>query len=291
MLKRKVTGYDIDPVARRNQFRLGQGGFVGSIAPTGGGIQNSIRSIVNGFNLPQSAGSTGHVPSMNNNGAGRPVGSLMPATRSEGVQKLLTPQFTLRSQNQAKSNQSLTDWTREFLQNRPRAKRFANEEMASVGRVYGSGDGSLEGDLAGVRKSKATAIRDLTEAAMRRAGRADSLRRMTGGNNSYFDRLRSQDMMNIAASTAASNSDQEREDMIYLDQARRGSVGTRRSILDSLINSELLPGQVSNAMESDDLNRLNQLAGIEYGNNDYIPSEDAYSRRLNFLNYLSQFDV
>ncbi len=258
-------------------------GATRGFAPTD--LNNRIRDLVSSFSMP----SSGYVPSMNNNGAGRPVGSTVAAPRSEGVAAQMPSMFATRSSNATGSTQSLADWTKEFLGSRPRAKKFADEEMTSIGRLYGSGAGSLQGDLSNLRSNRSAAIRDLTESAMRRAGRADSLRRMTGGNNSYNDQLYAQQLGEIAASTAASDSDQARDDLFYLDQARRGSVGARGALLDQNLNRDLLPARMSNEFETMNLDRLGQLSSIDQGNNSYIPAEDAYTRRINFINYLKQF--
>lgn len=283
-----VTDFDINPALNaRTLPRLQTSGYNPNPYGSSGAVANRIRSLVSGFNLPAyNPAGDGYVPSMNNNGAGRPVGSLVPQVRSPNVQSALTPAFQTRTANSARSTQSLSDWTKEFLKNRPRAQRFADEEMSSIGRLYGSGSGSLEGELSGIRNDRSAAIRDMTEAAMRRAGRADSLRRMTGGNSSYLDRVYGQSMRDIAASTAASGADQHREDALYLDQSRRGAAGSRTALLDQLLGRELYPAQVGNAVEGSDLDRLSQLSGIEYGNNDYLPAEDAYGRRLDFLQRL-----
>lgn len=251
-------------------------------------ITNRIQGFVNGFGVPGRNTTPGYVPSMNWNGAGRPVGSTVAAPRSAEVQTGVAQAYKTNAATNDTARKSLTDWTREFLASRPRAQQYADEETGAIGRLYGSGSDSTGGALERIRRNARLALRDQTEAAYRRAGRTNSLRRLGAGgvNSSYLDRAYAQDMGRIASEGALRDADRERSDLMYLEDRRLGQVGNRQQLMDRLLERNLLPVSVASGVQGDEVNRLGQIAGLDYGNNDYIPAEDAYARRINFMNDL-----
>lgn len=269
----------------------------GQPIPAGGSISGRIRNLVGDFTSPMGVGRTGirnttpgYVPSMSWNGAGRPVGSVVSAPKSASVQTGIGQAQTTNAAADATAAKSLSDWTKEFLASRPRAQQFADEETAAIGSVYGTGAGSTQGNLARIRNNARLALRDQTEAAIRRAGRTNSLRRLSRGgvNSSYLDRAYGQDLQRIMSQGATQDADREREDLLYLEGQRTGRAGTRQQLMDRLLERNLMPASVESGMQSDRIGRLGGIANLEYGNNVYAPAEDAYARRINFLNSLME---
>lgn len=287
------------------------GGYGSGPAPVVSPINQRLKDLFGGFTGTTSRmgspgggyggasgapGSAGYMPSMNANGAGRPqtnfaVGATLASPRSMPVQNAVNTAYGARSTNQAVGNQSLTDWTKEFIASRKPSAQFAGEETGAISRFYGSGPDSVGGDLSRIRNNQAASLRDLTEQAYRRAGRDNSLRRMGRQPSSYLDNLHAQQFAGIAAQGAYRQGDQERADLAYVNSARTGMAGQRQNILDQQLNQNLLPYQTASQFEGDGLNRLGQLANLDYGNNTYQPVEDAYSKRAAFLQQLMEMGI
>lgn len=259
--------------------------------PSGGtSITDRIRNLVGSFDVaPTPTGNSGYIPSMNWTGAGRPVGSVIATPKSPQVQMGVNQAYGTNAANTTAARQSLADWTKEYLAGQPAAQQYSGQETAAIGRVYGSGPGSVAGNLADIRQQRATALRDLTQGAYRRADRTQSLRQLGAGgtNSSYLQRAYAQDLGNIAANSAVQGADQQRADELYLNQQQLGNVGTRQELQDRLLGRNLMPAQVASGLEQDATGRLGSIANLDYANNFYAPAEDAYSRRIAYLQQLA----
>lgn len=250
-------------------------------------VSRNIQGLAAGFNMPTQQ--AGYTPSMNYTGAGRPVGSTVAQPKSPQVGTGLQQGYATNQATNTQGRQSLADWTREYLKQRPQAQQYAGEETGAISQVYGQGQDSLQGQLARIRQNRAAAMRDATEQSYRRAGRMNSVRQIAspGAGSGFLDRRYQQDLANVGTQAALQNSDLARQDAMYLNQQRLGQVGTRQQLMDNLLSREMQPYQMQSGMETDQVNRLGQLASLDYSQNAYVPAEDAYSRRMDFLQNLA----
>lgn len=206
--------------------------------------------------------------------------------RSGAVQGGITAAWTTRDANQKQANQSLTDFTKEFLANRGKVNQYGQEEQNAVSSVYGSGPGSLQQSLADIRRQRAALTNQAAQSAMNRATRVNSLRRLSAPNSGYLDRLFAQDLAGIAVDSAGRESDQARADTLYLNDQRLGGIGRRTGIVDTLASRNFMPAEAAARLEGANLSSLGGLANLEYGNNIYERPEDAAMRRLQYLRSL-----
>lgn len=180
--------------------------------------------------------------------------------------------------NRAQANQTITDFTKNYLQQGPQLKSFANQETGAIGRFYGSGPGSVAGDLAAIERRRSNAVTQAAESAIRRAARANSIRRMGSGNNSANDHWYVQQVGNIAAQTAADRAQNDSANYRYVADSQRGLAGQRQKLLNDLTMRDLTPLDVSQRYEANSLSNLGTLGTLEDRNTIY--DDTALRRQL-----------
>lgn len=208
--------------------------------------------------------------------------------RSPAVQQAVNGAFATQAATQGNAQQSLTDFTKQFIESRPKVDQYGQEEQDSISQIYGSGPGSVQTQLADLNRQRQAATNQAAAAAMSRAGRANSVRRLTGGNSSYLDRLYAQDLSGIATGAAGQYADQGRADLQYLTGQRAGNVGRRQQIIDSILNRNMGPADAAAHIQNQNVDAIGALANLEYGNHNYTAPEDAYSKRLEFMQRLRE---
>lgn len=233
--------------------------------------------------LPRAGGGIGFNLFGQNPGATSLSAPLFASQKSAQVASALGSAFTDRAANQAAAKQTLTDFTKEFIASRPQVQQAANQEMGSIDSMYGSGPGSVQAQLHALNLQQQASINQAAQSAMARAGRANSMRRLQSPNSSYLDHLYGQDLRNVAVNAAGHGAEQGRADLQYLNSNRQGLVGRRQQIIDSVLNRGFAPMNAANQVETNNLGQIGGLAGLEYGNNVYSAPEDAYTKRLNFI--------
>lgn len=211
---------------------------------------------------------------------------LFTSTRSAPVQGQIDTAVATHGANDALANQSLADFVKELKASRGAVGQAGAQEQNAVSQVYDSGPGGLQAQLAALNRQKTGAINMAAESAMNRAARTNSIRRLSAPNSSYLDRLFSQDLSGIATGAAGASADQGRADLQYLNDQRLGAVGRRQSIIDNIVNRNLLPAQAAASVEGNSLNNLGQLSYLNSNNNMYETPESAYARKLSFYQNL-----
>lgn len=185
--------------------------------------------------------------------------------------------------NQGQVNQSLADFTKNYLAQTPAVKGYADQETAAIGKFYGSGAGSVSGDLAAIEARRANAINRAAAGAVRQASRSNTLRRMGSGNNSANDRLYAQMLMGIAADSAQQQTANDASNYRYVADNQRGLAGARQKLLSDLAMRDLAPADAALSYQSRGLSNLGSLAGLENSNTIY---DDTALRRQQLLNSL-----
>jgi hypothetical protein len=207
---------------------------------------------------------------------------LFASTKSAPLQQQINSATQTRAANQQQAQQSLTDFTREFLDSKGKVQKASDQESASLNNIYGTGQGSLEQQLAAFNRQKQAATSAAAQSAIGRAMRANRLARAQSGNSSYLDRALAQQLAEINTGAAGQAADQGRADLQYLTGLRTGNIGRQQSIIDNVLNRNFMPAEAAANMENLNLHNLGSLANLEYGNNTYNTPENEVMNRLNF---------
>lgn len=273
------------PAPVLNGVRQPAGPVMPRFFPAGPTVPMGTPGMVNLSSLwgrPSSGAALPALPALNP--GAQPLAAL---TRSSQAQAGVNQAYQQRATNQQQGQQSLTDFAKEYIANRPMAQRAAQQEVGAVDQIYGSGAGSLEQRLAALNNERQAATNAAAQSAYAQAIRADKANRMFGGNSSYNNRLFARNLYNINAEGAGRAADQSRADLMYLTEQRQGATGRRAQILDELARRNLVPAAAAQQFEGTNLGLLGQVADLDYGNHVYESPEAAYTRRLNFIDDLA----
>lgn len=214
---------------------------------------------------------------------------MVATVKSPVIQGGINTAMTTRTDNAKTEQQSLKDYAAQVLGGQPKAQAAADQEINSINQIYQTGGDSIEARLAQLNRQEQAAANIAAQRAMSGVRRGYNAQRAGGGNSSYLDRLMAQQMYGIRAQNAGMGAQQGRNDLQWLTGQRTGQVGRRQNILDTLAQRGLAPAFAGQQMESGALGNLGRLADLDYGNNLYEMPEDAWRRRLDFLDYLSPY--
>lgn len=200
--------------------------------------------------------------------------------KSAPIQAQVNAGLQTRTDNQNAANQSISDFTKQFLESRGKVNEAAAQEQNAISSIYGNGAGSIEQQLNALNRQRQAATNQAAAAAGGRAQRAYNFSRAAGGNSSYLDRVLGQNLMNIGVNAAGQGADQSRADLQYLTGQRTGAIGRRQQIIDNLLNRNFAPVDAANRMEGVNISNLGGLAALDYGNNVYSTSANAYRDQM-----------
>ena len=205
--------------------------------------------------------------------------------RSPVVGGGITKLNTVFGEGQDRTNQTIADFTREYLTQKPKAQQFANEEINSISQVYGSGPGSVRDDMKRLMAQRNAAMRTATQEAMNRARRDNSVFRMNNGNSSFADQQYGSVLAQLAAQEAAREADLNREDYLYQRQGQASMLGNRNRILNDLLMRDLMPVEQGQRLMANDAGLLGSIANLENANNiyDYQSPEQGIESELRLL--------
>ncbi len=248
-----------------------------------------VRSAINGYNngYRVTPSPTLNVPNIQS--------GLTTVVKSPGQQSRLNANLAQFSGpvGQAKQ-QSLTEYTKEYLADRPSQKAAYQQESNFIGRTFDRN--GLEADLAGIARNRSLLGRQAAADAIARARRERSVSGMvsgTPGGSSYLDRAYADALSKIMLDQALKNSDIERENAVYVQGQRNGSVGARGRLGRDYVEGGLAPYRNLTELQAGDLGNLGRIGNIEdnYSLYDYVQPDEASRRRLNLLSDLDQMNT
>lgn len=269
-------------------FRRAAPGMFGSLQyPSGGGaaapIQNfgapiSLSSIFSRGGQPSSANPLGTLatPAM--------AQPLVSSTKSSPLQTQIDSAAANNATATAAGQQSLTDFTKDFIANRGQVNQYGQQEQQAVSDVYDPN--GLQKRLADINAQRQANVNQSAQSAIGQAIRNSNVARMQSGNSSYLDRALAQQLAGINTNAAIQGSDFARQNAQYVNDQRQGNIGRRQSIIDSIMSRNLMPAQAAQQVQGYDLYNLSALTNLNNSNNVYQSPEDAYTQRINFLNSL-----
>lgn len=196
-------------------------------------------------------------------------------TQNQFLQHL---QGTARAQQPAKQN-ALTQFVKEAYARQVAGKKALDSDLSAVDKVFAK-DGGLASELVNSRAKRQASVLMRVRDAMNKARRANNVRRMFSGNNSYNDRAYADTLAGIAAQEAVSQSELEADDLKYLTGARTGLLGTRGRLGNDYLSSLMAPVRGINDYLRDESSVLGSIANLENQNSFYEMPADSYRRQI-----------
>lgn len=169
----------------------------------------------------------------------------------------------------ARTNQSLSDFTRSYLTNQPKQEDISAQEVGNAGDYF---NGKVGGELQGFSNQRRAALNMASQQAIKGALRDSSLRRMATGESSANDQILADSMGKIAAGQAVAQSDYDTANQRYLADTQRGLYGARPAMLSNLQQSYLAPANVGSNLFSQNAGNINLAGTMEHLNNYYTQS-------------------
>lgn len=182
---------------------------------------------------------------------------------------------------------SLTQFTKDFLDERTKQKAALGQEEDFIGKTFDPN--GLEANLASIARNRSALGRQAAESAIRRAGRDASISRMVnGGDASYLNRAYADQLGRILLDNALKGSDMARENAMYVQGQRNAALGARRRLGMDYVNDAMLPFTTIAGAQATDLGNLGRIQDLENSNTlyDYVTPDQAASRNLGMLNDL-----
>lgn len=201
--------------------------------------------------------------------------------RSTNQGSAISTAFQTQTGNQAAANQTVADFTRNFLAQRPQMKAYTDEENNAIGRFYGTGPNSVVGDLAAIERRRGQAVNSAAQSAVARAMRQNKSMRRNTGNNSYNDQAYAQILGDIAANTASEQAANDASNYRWTVGQQPALAGARSRLITDLLNRDTAPADLGLRYQAGNLSNLNSLASLEDRNTIY---DDSALRRAQLLN-------
>lgn len=194
-------------------------------------------------------------------------------------------------QTQKADQQSLADWTKNYLAGDAGAKANTAQETGAVGSFYGSGPGSVTGDLNRLATRANSASNLASQQALAHAQRQNNLNRMIHGNGSFTDNAYAGQAAAIAVDNARRKAAQDQANYQYVKQGQMNFLGQRNNLQDSYLNRGLVPIDTSNQILGQQSNLLGGINSLENQNSVYQTQtpDEAINRRISLLNSLQNF--
>lgn len=176
-----------------------------------------------------------------------------------------------------RGNKALSEWTAEFLSKDP---RYRQQETGTINRYY---DGSMDRILAGLRATRANALRTAGDRALAYATRDRSgamLGGLGGGDSSYLRRVGLRQAGDIENNIALDMTGQERADLANLEAQRLGLIGARTNILSramepAWVNQRYLGANIGLLGGIQGLDATNKFYGLKQERNPWAAGFDA----------------
>lgn len=250
---------------------------------SGTGVNPVVRNAIRGLIANLSPSATGNI------GYGTQVSGI---PRNPNLAGRTGDLYSGYDKTKQQADQSLTDFTDQYLKMRPAMRGALDTESAAIGNVYGSGPGSLSSDLASARTARAAAVRGATSSALARASRANNLARMNSGPSSYLDRLLAQEYARISSGAAADQADQAHADALGLADRRASLAGRRNLLAGQYLDQSLSPAEAAYRFDNLAQSDLGNIGQLENANTiyDVTTPEDRTARQLRLLDTLSNLD-
>lgn len=187
-------------------------------------------------------------------------------------------------------NQSIADFTKEFLDAHPAATATAQNEANAINQWF---NGGVLGNLNTIAGDRETAVRAAVNRALGQAQRNANMGRLIGGDSSYVDQQFMDTVGQIMADEARQKADLARQNYLTVAQTQPGLAGLQQRLIDQAIQRRLVPTQAGQQIAANDVARLGSLANIQNTNRFYTldSPEQLLARKLDLLGAASTNDI
>lgn len=208
-------------------------------------------------------------------------------TRSGQYQQGINSGFQQAAADQGANRNQFSQFADLFGQQTPGVSNNVGQENNAIGQWY---NGGVANQLATNAADWTRASRALTDQAMQRVMKNNSIGQMTQGNGSYLTQQALDASGRLAAQQAQQEAELGRNNLLTVLQGQGQYGGVRNRNLDYLSNRQLVPIQALQQLGSYEDARLGGLGGMDLQNNLYTtPAEQAQQRAM-MLSQLSNLD-
>lgn len=220
--------------------------------------------------------------------AQNPVTQVTGTTKSQEAGGRISNLYTDYDKNKATKDQSIEEFVNELIAQKPKNRAAMQAEQNSIGRVYGTGPGSLAGDLAAAGTQRRQAVRAAAASALNRAKRSNNASRMVSGNNSYLDRAYGDALARIMSQQALDGSATTRDDILQVQGQRNALLGQSQNAADRFAASLVQPVDVLNRYAQGQSGELSRISDLENNNTyyDYMTPEQQVAMRLGLIDQI-----
>lgn len=201
----------------------------------------------------------------------------------------------------AQANQTLADFTKNYLAGDPQAKQFLTQETGAIGNVYGSASdpNSMTATLQRLVSQRNQAVQGSLQRALAQAQRRANLGSLGfGGGDSYTQQQFMDTAAGVLSNEAQQEADLNRQNYLSTLQAQTGLAGSRAGLLNNYLSRNLVPIQAGQQLTTSELANLGALGNITNANRIYQTPEQLLAARLGLvgqyagnLNALNLFGV
>jgi len=188
------------------------------------------------------------------------------STRSQPLADRLSSEFHNFDTDREGNRSSLADFTSSFMAAAPQNTALTNQEIGSVGEFY---DGTVRGELDKLAGARRIATAGALSPAIQAVLRNRNMGALLGGNDSYLDRQVLDKGGDLARAAAVDNAEQLKQNYLYSREGQNRLLGARSNLLNNDLMRGIVPTEVGQRINQNDLSRLYGIGAAENANTNY----------------------
>lgn len=204
---------------------------------------------------------------------GNPTYSLLDVVKNRGIQGGINGAIGQNSAYNAQAQQYLGDYISKYLNNEGAQAQRTNQQIGTLDSYY---NGSMAGQLAGLRAAQQQATLNAAALATQQAQRSLNLGRLgqQGSGGSYDARMAIGAMQPIQVQAALTNAQQARSDLGYLTGLQQQGLGQAQQLANAQAAYRLAPIAAAQQVMGNNLGNLSGLAAVNNANNIFGVQQD-----------------
>lgn len=180
----------------------------------------------------------------------------------------------------------LADFTANFFNAAPEAKRYTDQETGAIGEYYGpaSDPNSVTASLNRLLNQRRQAVAGSLQRALNQSVRRGNINRLgLGGDSSYNNQQFMDTAAGIMSGEAATEAELNRNNYLAVKDAQARLAGQRSGLLQNYLTRDLIPIEANQRFLSSTVGNLGALGNVTNANNLYQTPEQLQSARLGLL--------
>lgn len=222
---------------------------------------------------------------------GADPGAIRSQPRSGRIDDVIGNELARFRGDATNSQQSLKDFTTEFLADRPEYRALVDQELAAIRSMLAPKSdpagvaGQLEANLNANNLNRSQVTRRVLD-ELARAGKGAELR-SPGGSNTYLARESAQAVSDALLQDAIARTSAGRQNIVDTAGIQTGVLGRGDEILNAYMRQGLMPIEAQSSLDANQAGVLAQLLGIDQANTYVDRPYDDIGRELEALNAAS----